>query len=52
MVRDQGRHVQVINGFYMNMRSKFTAPGTSIYYYEAWPLPVFGDSGGSWEITQ
>lgn len=26
---------EVINGFYMNMRSKFTAPGTSIYYYEA-----------------
>ena len=27
--------IYVINGFYMNMRSKFTAPGTSIYYYEA-----------------
>ena len=26
--------IYVINGFYMNMRSKFTAPGTSIYYYE------------------
>lgn len=24
----------VINGFYMNMRSKFTAKGTCIYYYE------------------
>merc|ERR1712048_1275489 len=24
----------VINGFYMNMRSKFTTPGTCIYYYE------------------
>mmetsp|Transcript_107427 Transcript_107427/g.291211 ORF Transcript_107427/g.291211 Transcript_107427/m.291211 type:complete len:375 (+) Transcript_107427:85-1209(+) len=24
----------VINGFYMAMRSKFTAPGTCIYYYE------------------
>jgi len=24
----------VINGFYMDMRSKFTKPGTSIYYYE------------------
>ncbi|CAK9063678.1 Guanylate kinase 1 (OsGK1) (GMP kinase 1), partial [Durusdinium trenchii] len=30
--------IYVINGFYMNMRSKFTAPGTSIYYYEVeWP---------------
>merc|ERR1740138_1978976 len=26
--------IYVINGFYMNMRGKFTAPGTSIYYYE------------------
>jgi len=25
----------VINGFYMDMRSKFTKPGTCIYYYEA-----------------
>jgi hypothetical protein len=24
----------VINGFYMDMRGKFTTPGTSIYYYE------------------
>jgi len=24
----------VINGFYMDMRSKFTTPGTSIYFYE------------------
>lgn len=24
----------VINGFYMDMRTKFTAPGTSIYYYD------------------
>jgi len=24
----------VINGFYMSMRSKFTVPGTCIYYYE------------------
>jgi nucleoside diphosphate kinase len=24
----------VINGFYMDMRKAFTAPGTSIYYYE------------------
>lgn len=24
----------VINGFYMNMRSKFTEPGTCIHYYE------------------
>lgn len=24
----------VINGFYMDMRGKFTAPGTSIYFYE------------------
>lgn len=24
----------VINGFYMEMRSKFTAPGTSIHYYQ------------------
>ncbi|CAK9087008.1 unnamed protein product [Durusdinium trenchii] len=31
--------IYVINGFYMNMRSKFTAPGTSIYYYEVeWPV--------------
>mmetsp|Transcript_75539 Transcript_75539/g.119776 ORF Transcript_75539/g.119776 Transcript_75539/m.119776 type:complete len:782 (+) Transcript_75539:97-2442(+) len=30
--------IYVINGFYMNMRSKFTAPGTSIHYYEVeWP---------------
>jgi hypothetical protein len=26
--------IYVINGFYMNMRSKFTTPGTCIYYYE------------------
>ena len=31
---------EVINGFYMNMRSKFTAPGTSIYYYEALRMPL------------
>ena len=30
----QDLRFKVINGFYMNMRSKFTAPGTSIYYYE------------------
>jgi len=30
--------IYVINGFYMNMRSKFTAQGASIYYYEVeWP---------------
>jgi len=30
--------IYVINGFYMSMRSKFTAKGTSIYYYEVeWP---------------
>ena len=32
---------EVINGFYMNMRSKFTAPGTSIYYYEALRMPLY-----------
>jgi len=26
--------VFIINGFYMNMRSKFTTPGTCIYYFE------------------
>ncbi|CAE8717222.1 unnamed protein product [Polarella glacialis] len=30
--------IYVINGFYMSMRGKFTAKGTSIYYYEVeWP---------------
>mmetsp|Transcript_24059 Transcript_24059/g.68441 ORF Transcript_24059/g.68441 Transcript_24059/m.68441 type:complete len:304 (+) Transcript_24059:117-1028(+) len=30
--------VFIINGFYMNMRSKFTTPGTCIYYFETeWP---------------
>jgi len=30
--------IYVINGFYMNMRGKFTAPGTCIHYYEVeWP---------------
>jgi hypothetical protein len=27
------KDIFVINGFYMNMRTKFTTPGTSIYYY-------------------
>lgn len=26
--------IYIINGFYMNMRSKFTEPGTCIHYYE------------------
>jgi len=26
--------IYVINGFYMDMRAKFTTPGTSIYYFE------------------
>jgi nucleoside diphosphate kinase len=26
--------IYVINGFYMDMRGKFTTPGTSIYYFE------------------
>ncbi|CAE7595238.1 ppsC [Symbiodinium sp. CCMP2592] len=31
-------NIYVTNGFYRNMRSKFTAPGTSIYCYEVeWP---------------
>ncbi|CAK9036011.1 Glutamine synthetase, partial [Durusdinium trenchii] len=30
--------IYVINGFYLGMRSKFTADGSSIYYYEVeWP---------------
>ena len=35
MVRPTGCKAEVINGFYMNMRSKFTAKDTSIHYYEA-----------------
>jgi nucleoside diphosphate kinase len=37
--------IYVINGFYMEMRSKFTLPGTCIYYYEVeWNPSVL-----SWE---
>eukprot|EP00435_Cladocopium_sp_Y103_P039731 s3967_g10.t1 len=41
----------VINGFYMNMRSKFTAPGTSIHYYEVeWPAEKLGLVGMCWAV--
>eukprot|EP00929_Paragymnodinium_shiwhaense_P027136 TRINITY_DN1599_c0_g1_i1.p1 TRINITY_DN1599_c0_g1~~TRINITY_DN1599_c0_g1_i1.p1 ORF type:complete len:380 (-),score=147.52 TRINITY_DN1599_c0_g1_i1:207-1346(-) len=39
----------VINGFYMAMRGKFTAPGTEIYYFETqWPTSklAWGDFRG------
>eukprot|EP00729_Bicosta_minor_P031158 gene31158-24929_t len=34
----------VFNGFFMSMRSKFTAPGTSIYYY----VVEWEESAASW----
>lgn len=41
--------IWVINGFYMAMRGKFTAPGTEIYYFETqWPSAklAWGDFRG------
>eukprot|EP00658_Telonema_sp_P-2_P017512 TRINITY_DN1680_c0_g1_i9.p1 TRINITY_DN1680_c0_g1~~TRINITY_DN1680_c0_g1_i9.p1 ORF type:complete len:396 (-),score=164.90 TRINITY_DN1680_c0_g1_i9:45-1232(-) len=37
--------IYVFNGFFMSMRSKFTAPGLSIYYY----LVEFDSSALAWE---
>ena len=33
LVEMGGKKLYVFNGFFMSMRSKFTAPGTSIYYF-------------------
>jgi hypothetical protein len=33
LVEVNGKSIYVFNGFFMSMRSKFTAPGTSIHYY-------------------
>jgi len=39
--------IYAFNGFFMAMRSKFTKPGTSIYYYV-----VQWDSATSWAISE
>jgi hypothetical protein len=33
MPADTDDHLYVVNGFYAAMRSKYTSPGSSIYYY-------------------
>jgi len=33
LIEMKGKKLYVFNGFFMSMRSKFTAPGTSIYYF-------------------
>ena len=54
-MRLSGGKAQVINGFYMNMRSKFTAKDTSIHYYEArclvGPTQVFLIIPSSWTLN-
>ena len=43
LVEMGGKKLYVFNGFFMSMRSKFTAPGTSIYYFSVeWDAGALG----------
>jgi len=46
LIETKGKHIYVINGFFMSMRAKFTKPGSVIYFFSIEWNP--SDSPWSW----